>query len=73
MNSFLETYRLIDRFLAYTIKWVDPNGMRLDETSPVWCDPTSHAGYELTKQPSMETRRSGFENEKHQERLLVEF
>jgi len=55
---FKEICDFISLFLAYTIKWIDPTGIKLSATSNFWCDPTAHAGYQLTKQPSMQTRQS---------------
>ena len=44
-------------FLAPTVKWVDPAGMALPETSNHWCDRTKHYGYEsAARQPSTESR-----------------
>ncbi|UJR31773.1 hypothetical protein I4U23_019251 [Adineta vaga] len=49
----------------FTTKWTDPKGMKLDLTSAQWCDPTKHAAYTLTKEPTRGNKKvaNGTENE----------
>ncbi len=44
-------------FLAHTIKWVDPDGIKLNENSKQWCDPTKDAGYTLSKEPTKGSKK----------------
>lgn len=37
---------------------MDPAGIQLTFRSSEWCDPTLHAGYTLTKEPTSGTRQS---------------
>jgi len=50
-------------FKAYTTKWVDPDGIKLDLYSNKWCDPTTDAGYVLPKEPSLGSRTSKIIND----------
>jgi len=49
-------------FLAHTIKWVDPDGMKLNENSKQWCDPTKDAGYTLSKEPTKGSKKGKITN-----------
>ncbi len=52
-------------FKAFTTKWMDPDGLKLDLYSSEWCDPTRNAGYTAQREPSSQTRTSKIRNDKN--------